>query len=222
MPEHPPACSEWQDDLAAWVMAQIEPTREARLEDHLATCAACQAEASSLLDVSAVLLASRLEGPELGERPGPPADLRDRIAARIAAERRTRRALAVTLAAIAGAAAAVVLVVALQRDPGTAPLRGEEVVFTVVPAGAEVAAVMADDEGGTVVHLTAAGFDPATTYALWMSPPDGSWDDRVPAGTFRADPDGEVDVRLRCAYPSSTYARVWATTPEGDIALDTR
>lgn len=222
MPEHPTACPEWRDDLVAWVVAQIPPDREALLDAHLATCGACRAEADSLLGVSAVLLASGLGGEAADGSEDPPAELGARITARIARERRTRRALAAGLAAFAGAAAAVVLVAVLQRDPGPAPLQGREVAFTVVPPGAEVAAVMADDEGGTVVALTASGLDPATTYALWMSPPDGGWDDRIPAGTFRADGDGDVDVRLRCAYPSSTYARVWATTPEGDIALDTR
>lgn len=222
MAERPFACREWQEDLAAWVVAQIEPECEVLLDAHLATCAVCRSEAESLLEVSAVLLATPgPDGPATTEA-DPPAELGDRIWARIASERRTRRALAAGLVAVAGAAAAVVLVVALERGPEPARLSGQEVAFAVVPAGAEVAAVLGDDEGGSVVQLTATGLDPATTYALWMSPPDGGWDDRVPAGTFRADGDGDVDVLLRCAYPSRTYARVWATTPEGDIALDTK
>ncbi len=56
----------------------------------------------------------------------------------------------------------------------------------------------------------ATGLDPDVTYALWLSPPDGTWDDRVAAGTlddrvaagtFRPNEYGEVDVRLRSALP---------------------
>ncbi len=223
MPERLPACSEWQEDLAAWVVAQIEPSREARFEDHLASCAACQAEAGSLLAVSALLLSGGPD-PEGAGAGGadPPPDLGPRILARISRERRARRAVLAGVAALAGAAAAILLVVVLQRDPAPDPLPGEEVAFTVVPDGAAVEAVIAPDADGSVVQLTARGLDPEVTYALWLSPPDGGWEDRVPAGTFRPDRDGTVDAQLRCALPVEEYGRAWATTPEGEIALDTR
>ena len=41
------------------------------------------------------------------------------------------------------------------------------------------------------------------------------------AGTFRPDGDGTVDVRLRSALPADEMGRVWATDPDGDVALDT-
>jgi hypothetical protein len=82
--------------------------------------------------------------------------------------------------------------------------------------------VIAEEGSGTLVELIATGLDPDVTYALWLSPADGTWEDRVAAGTFRPDADGEVDVRLRCALPVEEYGRAWATTPEGEIALDTK
>lgn len=223
MPEHPPACPEWQEHLAAWVVAQIEPSHEARLDAHLASCAACRTEARSLLAVSALVLSG---GPD-PERVGaggvePPPELGRRIEAHINRERRSRRAVVAGVAALAGAAAAIVLLVAVQRDPAPDPLPGEDVAFTVVPAGAEVEAVIAPDADGSVVQLTARGLDPEITYALWLSPPEGGWEDRVPAGTFRPDGDGTVDARLRCALAVEDFGRAWATTPEGEIALDTR
>jgi hypothetical protein len=102
------------------------------------------------------------------------------------------------------------------------PLQGEEVAFTRVPSGATVEAVIADERSGSLVQLIASGLDPDVTYALWLSPPEGTWDDRVAAGTFRPDEHGEVDVRLSCALPADETGRVWATTPEGEIALDTK
>ena len=36
------------------------------------------------------------------------------------------------------------------------------------------------------------------------------------------DPSPEFAVRLRSALPAAEMGRVWATTPEGEIALDTK
>jgi hypothetical protein len=220
MTERPLACAEWQEDLAGWLMAQLPPDREARLVEHLETCASCRAEADSLLGVTAVSLATDPDATVDGAEE-PSLDLRRRIVATISAERRSRRMARAGIAALAAAAAVVVTVVALQTDVRPTPLHGEQVAFTVVPPGAAVEAVIAEEDQGSIVQLAASGLDPGVTYALWLSPPEGTWDDRVAAGTFRPDEHGAVDVRLRCALPADAYGRVWATTPDGKIALDT-
>jgi hypothetical protein len=231
------ACPEWQGDLAAWVTAQGGPEREAALLAHLEGCAACRAEADGLLAVAAVALvadpdraaAAGAAPPPSGDVAGfePPADLGDRISARVRAERRghlRRRAL---VAAVGAAAAAAVLVGALvvASDDGPARLEGEEFAFTVLPAGGEAEAVVApyeEDSESSVVQLTASGLDPDVTYALWLSVPGGGREDRVPAGTFRPEEDGTVDVQLPCGMPAGEVGRLWATTPTGDLALDTQ
>lgn len=273
MAERPAACPEWQEDLAGWLVAQISPEREAALTAHLEGCAACRAEASSLLAVAAATLPfgptetddgrsaagsvgslpaaavappggdrSRVgNGPTTGAdaaragdgsaadagvsagddaAPLPPAALGERIGRAIAAERRSTRRLRVGAAALAAAAVVVVVALAWPRDDDPS-LEGERVAFTVVPEGAEAAAVIAEEGDGSLVELTAEGLDPDVTYALWLSPPGGRWDDRIAGGTFRPDEDGTVDVRLYCALPVDEYGRVWVTTPEGEIALDT-
>lgn len=225
MVEHPEACPAWRDDLTDWVMAQIAPDREAGLRAHFATCVTCRVEAEGLLDVAAITLAlepGRHEPPSVDDHPS--ADLAGRIAARVAAERRRRTVRRALLAAAGGAAAAVVLVgaIALGGGDGGEPLRGQAFVFTVRPDGVDASTVVAaDGAGGSVVEIVASGLSPDVTYALWLSAPGGRWDERVPAGTFRADEDGRVDTRLRSALPAGAAGRVWATTPEGTIALDT-
>jgi hypothetical protein len=220
MAERPVACVEWQEDLAGWLMAQLPPDREALFVGHLESCPTCRAEAGSLLDVTAVSLAVDPD-PVVDGADDPPADLGERIVATISAERRTRRRVRSGLVALAGAAAAVVAIALLQQDTPS-PLRGEELVFTVVPSGAAVEGVVAPDADGSLVELVATGLDPQITYALWLSPPEGTWDDRIAAGTFRPEADGEVRVRLRCALPVDEYGRAWATTPDGKVALDTK
>ena len=233
------ACLEWQDDIAAWVMAQGAPEREEALVAHLATCDRCREEAEALLAVAAVTLTidpdalgPLVEPPvDLAPLPEyddqgpvePPLDLADRISARIRGERRRHVVRRSLLVAVGAAAAALVLVVALglRGDGGTAPLHGRHFAFAQLPAGATADAEVAkDDVHGSLVELKATGLDPSTTYALWLTPPGGGYADRVPAGTFRPDREGDVDVRLHSALPADDVGRVWATTPDREIALD--
>ncbi len=221
MPEPPPACAVWQEHLAGWLVAQLGPEDEAALAAHLERCGRCRVEAESLLAVAAVSL-----GADPGCEPWrplrddpPPRDLADRIVARIATERRTRWRRRVTLS-LAGMAAGAALLVALAPED-RAPLGGESVTFARLAAGVEADATVAPDEGGAMVELVASGMDPGVTYALWLTPPGRGYADRVPAGTFRPDGHGNVEVRLRSALPAADTGRVWATTPEGLIVLDT-
>ena len=218
MAERTPACEAWQASLTGWLTAQLPPDEEAALLAHLDTCGACRAEADSLFDVAAVLLGTDTAGSEVAE--APPADLGDRIVHRVARERRARRAGRVTLA-MSAAAAAVVAAVVMTRDPGSDPVRGEPVVFAREAGGADASAVLAAEGDGSVVHLVARGLEPGVTYSLWLTPPGGGYSDRVAAGTFRPDEDGAVDAELRSALPAKETGRVWATTPEGGIVLDT-
>jgi hypothetical protein len=216
-----PACAAWQEHLAGWLVAQLAPADEAALLEHLHGCPACRAEADSLLAVAAVSLGADPGGepwrPTIDEPPPP--DLADRIVAQVARERRVRWGRRVGVVLV-GAAAALVAVVALRPD-GAERLDGEPVVFALRPPGVEASAVVAPEGRGSVVELTAVGLDPEVTYALWLTPPGGSYRDRIPAGTFRPDAEGAVDVRLRSALPPDEMGRVWATTPDREIALDT-
>ncbi len=221
MSEHADACAGWREHIADWLVAQIGPEDEAALAHHLAGCERCSAEADSLLAVAAVSL-----GADPGGEPWrptsddpPPADLADRIVARVATERRTSwvRRAGVAVVAIAAAAA---LLFALSRSE-VSRLDGEPVSFARLAPGVDAAATVASDDAGSLVELTAEGLDPTVTYALWLTPPGGGYAERVAAGTFRPDEDGSVDVRLRSALPAEDAGRVWATTPEGQIVLDT-
>lgn len=223
MPEHPEACADWQDDLALYVVAQATPDREAALVQHMVGCSPCRTEAESLLAVAGVVLAA---DPDLPSGPlsedGPSRELGGRIVRRISMERRRHAALRIVLVAAAAAAAAAVVVAALVvRDDGPARLEGERFAFSEVPDGATADAVVGRDGPGSVVQLEATGLDPSVTYALWLTPPGGDYDDRVPAGTFRPDDDGKVDVRLPSALSADKVGRVWATSAPRQIALDT-
>jgi hypothetical protein len=233
MAERPVSCEAWRADLAAWATAQIAPDREAALDAHLATCAACREEADGLLAIAAVTLAAAVDGGSAamaaagGDGTGaaddvPPADLGPRISARLARERRRQTVRRSLVAAVGAAAAAAVLVVAVlvaRGDSGPGTVHGREFAFTTLPDGATAEATVGTDDAGSVVQLAATGLDPGRTYALWLSDPV-KHPDRVPAGTFRPDADGTVDVVLHCSLPADQVGRVWATSPDG-LELDT-
>jgi hypothetical protein len=221
MAEHPLACEAWRAALAGWAVAQLDPHEEAALLGHLDGCAICRAEADSLIEIAAVSLGADLAPPATDEV-APPADLGDRVIARVARERRARWAgrVATAMAAAAAAVVAVAVVASVDGD-GAGPLQGEQVVFARTAPGVDAAAVVAPEGSGSLVELTATGLDPDTIYALWLTPPGGGYPDRIAAGTFRPDADGEVDVRLQSALPAAAMGRVWATDSEGDIVLDT-
>ena len=167
MAERPLACEAWQPTLAGWLVAQLPPDEEAALLAHLDTCETCRAEADSLLHVAALTLGADA-GASAAEPP--PADLGDRIVARVARERRARRAgrLAVVMS---GVAAAVVAVALVTRDAGEPRLRGEPVAFVREAEGVDASAVVAPEDNGSIIELHVSGLDPDTTYSMWLTPP---------------------------------------------------
>lgn len=218
------ACAAWQEDLAGWLVAQLPPEREALLVGHLAGCAACRGEADGLFGVAAVTLAAVPPEVEPG-RPGgaaaAPSEVVERAAGVVRSERRARRIVGAGLLTLVGASLVIGLVVSAARVDDAA-VEGTEIAFALAPDGASASAVVVEDDGASMVELVATGLDPHLTYALWLSPPGGTLDDRVPAGTFRPDGRGNVSVVLRCSLSPDRYGRAWATTPAGAVVLDTR
>jgi hypothetical protein len=210
------ACDDRRGDLAAAALGRLGPADLAALEQHLAGCDACRDELERLHGVAGVLALADPLGDDVA---APPDDLGSRVFERVANERRAARTRRRARALLAAAAVIIVVTVgvAVLRPSGDEPLDGIEVAFTEAPAGVDASATIARKGDGTVVELRAEGLDSDTVYALWLSSADG---DRVPAGTFRPDESGEVEVRLPCALKASSAARIWATTPEGDVPLD--
>src|SRR5438477_10071904 len=102
-------CRIWRERIGALVLGQLDPGEKAATEAHLDGCPDCRAEAEALAPVAALL--ERADPDRLAHAPAPPAGLGDRIARRIAAERRAARRRRVRwgvgLGATAAAATAV-------------------------------------------------------------------------------------------------------------------
>ncbi len=183
-------CRDWRERIGALVLGQLEPGERAATEAHLEACPACRTEAEALAPVAALL--SRADPDRLAPTPAPPARLGDRIARRIAAERRdTRRrraGLGLALGAAAAAAAAALAIAVVGGAP-SAP-RSLTAAFRSLPDGASAQAVIEPEPWGSDVTVRVRGFRPGTLCTVWLRRSDGT---RIAAGSFRYVYDGDSD-----------------------------
>ena len=227
-------CDTCRELLGGYVLDALEPAERELVRRHLEKCARCAREHAELASIPALLDVAdsadavpprppaRLEEAVLDrfarESRGAPRTVRERPQTR---SRHRRRWLAPAAAAVAVALAALVSVVVLtDRDDGGGSGRAgaEDAGWlrSVRPMGYRVAltgtgplpGAVADvrlypGDSGTGVHLMASGLDPRRyDYELWCVRDDG-W--KVSAGTFRADADGNAEVRLTTAAKPSEY-----------------
>jgi len=182
----------WRERLGAYVLGQLSDAERTATEAHLEGCPDCRAEADALGPMAAML--ERADPDQLSPAPAPPADLGDRIARRIAAERgatrRRRLRFGFGLAAAAATAtAAVLLAVSLTGSTPTQP-SPETVAFKGLPKGVSVDASLESRAWGSDVSLHVRGFRPGTLCTVWLRRDDGT---KVPAGSFRYVYAGESD-----------------------------
>jgi hypothetical protein len=186
-------CRVWRERLGALVLGQLDPDERAATEAHLEGCPECRAEAEVLAPAAALL--SRADPDRLTPAPAPPARLGDRIARRIAAERRAARRRRVRLGlGIGGAAAAAVaagaLAIAIIGGGSTHHAGSENVAFRSLPNGASAQATLEPQPWGSAVTVRVRGFRPGTLCTVWLRRADGT---RIAAGSFRYVYDGESD-----------------------------
>ncbi len=185
-------CRIWRERLGAFVLGQLSDSERVATEAHLEGCPDCRAEANALSPMAAML--ERADPERLSPAPAPPADLGDRIARRIAAERGATRRRRLRFgfglgAAAAAATAAVLLAISLT---GSTPTQSspETVAFKGLPQGVSVDASLESRAWGSDVSLHVRGFRPGTLCTVWLRRSDGT---KVPAGSFRYVYAGESD-----------------------------
>jgi len=196
------SCRERREVLGAYALGQLPDEERASLEAHMEGCAACRAEADSLIAVSRLL--PHADPERFGPAPVPPPELGKRIAATISAEQRTRgrrRRFRLGLAfsgATAAVAAAVLAIFVLSSGGGPGP--EQHVSFRSLPQGVKIAATLEPQAFGTEIHMYVKGIRSGTLCAVFMRGPAG---DDISAGTFRYRWGGDASAVLSAALDLS-------------------
>jgi anti-sigma-K factor RskA len=198
-----PDCRDWRHSLGAYALGHLDAGERAALEAHLDGCPGCRAEAESLGSLATLL---PLADPARFDRPAPKpaADLGDRIAATIGAERRAgkqrrqRRRFAFGFAAAAATAAAVLAIVLLPGGGEGEP--AQHIAFTSTPADIHIWATLEPHAYGTEIHMYVEGVRSGTLCQVFLRGPRG---ERVSAGTFRYRWGDDSDAVLSSALDLS-------------------
>jgi hypothetical protein len=198
-------CREWRERLGAYVLGHLTEDERAATSAHIEGCAACRAEAESLAPLAELLPIA--DPAQLTTVPAPPAELADRIAARIARERRVkrRRRLAIGLSgATAAAAAATVLLAIVLSSPGTGA-GTQRVSFGSLPDGVAIGATLQPRPFGTEIRMNVHGIRSGTLCRVFLRRTDGT---RMPAGSFRYRYSGTEQAVLTSALDLSAARAV--------------
>jgi hypothetical protein len=201
-------CREWRERLGAYVLGHLTEDERAATSAHIEGCAACRAEAESLAPLAELLPIA--DPAQLTTAPAPPAELADRIASRIARERRGKRRrrhrrLAIGLSgATAAAAAAAVLLAIVLSSPGTGA-SAQRVRFGSLPDGVAIGATLQPRPFGTEIRMNVHGIRSGTLCRVFLRRTDGT---RMPAGSFRYRYGGTEQAVLTSALDLSAARAV--------------
>lgn len=211
------ACRDWRGEIAATAAGRPDPMRAAGLAAHLEGCRHCRDELAELEPVARAL--QLVDADRLAEAPAPPERLGRSVVSALSEMRRSEaraarwRRASLAVAAVAGAAAALIGVLALSsRTDGH---DAEVVAFTTAPEGVVATVELSDAAWGTQIALDVDGLASGSddVYWLWLSTSDG---DRVAAGTFR----GDGHMQMSAALPLDEATRVWVTDEADAVVLD--
>jgi hypothetical protein len=221
-------CNELRPLLGGYVFEALEPDEAEAVRAHLPGCPACAAELASLAELPQLLdLAAPVSHPGEPLAASTEEALLDRVAResdrpRPRPKRRrlpriewTRPRVAIASALIA-AIVAVTATAMVTRDTEPASSRRYVVALHAGAAAPKAKAGIAlyRVHGGTGVHLWAKGLEPGSKRVYEMLCGNEKW--TTSAGTFRADAQGRVNVRLTTAARVGEYDRVSVVTKGRD------
>jgi hypothetical protein len=220
-------CNELRPLLGGYVFEALEPDEADAVRAHLPGCPACAAELASLAELPHLLdLAAPVSHPVEPLAASTEEALLDRVAREsdrpLPRKRRrlpriewTRPRVAIASALIA-AVLAVTATALVTRDQQPASSRQYVVALRASAAAPKAKARIAlyRVHGGTGVHLWAKGLQPGSKRVYEMLCGNENW--TTSAGTFRADAQGRVNVKLTTAARVGEYDRVNVVTKERD------
>lgn len=196
---------DWRHALGPYALGDLPAAERAAVEGHLEGCADCRAEARALEAVGRLL---PLADPARFSQPAPvpPAELGERVAATIGAERRSdrtrrrrRRGFGLALAGATVAAAALLAFAVLPSggdDGGPVQL----VEFASTSGEVEISAALEPHAFGTEIHMYVTGVRSGTLCRVFLRDRSGR---NFSAGSFRYRWGDDSDAVLSSALDLS-------------------
>jgi Putative zinc-finger len=205
---------DFREYVAAYVLDALEPDESARLQEHLATCAACQEELAAVAWIPPLLpLVDAAEVERLdGASEEPPPRLLERLIAEIAREARTPRGRRVT--AMIGAAALLLGAGGLSTTARLSSGHHQTSTIEAVDARTHVraAVTVSGRSWGTQLGLTLTGAYPNGTCSLVARSDDGRSDT---AATWVASAKGTANVPGATSIPAGHLTELDVVTTSG-------
>ncbi len=197
---------DWRHALGAYALGDLPAAERATVEGHLEGCADCRAEASALETVGRLL---PLADPARFSQPAPqpPAELGERVAATIGAERKSKRTrrrrrrgfgLALAGATVAAAALLAFAVLPGEDDGGGGPVQLVE--FASASGEVEISAALEPHAFGTEIHMYVTGVRSGTLCRVFLRDRSGR---NFSAGSFRYRWGDDSDAVLSSALDLS-------------------
>lgn len=211
----PDRCDHWRGLLALEVVDQLGQPDRLALSAHLDGCEACRDERDNLAVLARILPAAdpdHIGGHDV------PFELQSAVFDRLAADARRHRRLHAGRYVLGGAAAAVVVALALVfglSGPPSHPGSGYTVALRGV-AGVKASARLTSEPWGTAIHLQEKGQPGDQVLTVSMRSTSGSWWE---AGTYRTVTGHPVAVELACGVPSSKISSIWVRNGAGKTVL---
>lgn len=202
-------------DDAAYVLGALSPDERAAFEVHLATCAECAARVREIGSIPDLLVG--IDEADLAEEPVPDTLLPSLLRTATRQRRRQRRFVG-SLAAVAAACVAVLVVALWPASTASGPVRRTFVPLTSSPVSAT--ATLTAKSWGTAIdvrcHYLYANVDRSWRYALVVY--DRSGKPHL-LGDWKLPPDKDIDYKAGTSLMPNQITKLEITLPDGTPLL---